>query len=237
MDNLHFLLETSAKELGVNLTPEQINKFMLYKDILIEANKNFNLTAITDERDVILKHFIDCISLVKFFDFSNIKNMIDIGSGAGFPAIPLKIVLPNLHVTIIDSLNKRINFLKDVSHKLSLLNVECLHARAEVLGQNTVYREQFDMCTSRAVAYLPVLSEYCLPFVHKNGYFLAMKGPTGINEEIKETLPIINELGGEYEKKETYIIPNTDICHNLIFIKKIKDTPQKFPRNASKIKK
>ncbi|OGO83659.1 MAG: hypothetical protein A2Y18_01780 [Clostridiales bacterium GWD2_32_19] len=237
MNELEFLLKSSAEQFNIFLTPEQVHKFIMYKNMLLETNKKFNLTAITDEKDIILKHFIDCMSLVSFFDFNAIKNMIDIGSGAGFPAIPLKILLPDLPITIVDSLNKRINFLKDICRELSLENVECLHARAEVLGQNKEYREQFDMCTSRAVAYLPVLSEFCIPFVCKNGYFLAMKGPSNINEEIEATLPIISELGGAYEKTETYVVPTTNISHNIVFIKKIKDTPQKFPRTISKIKK
>ena len=236
MKELETLLIESAENFGINITNKQVRQFMLYKDILLETNKKFNLTAITDDREVILKHFIDCLSVLKFYDFTLVRNIIDIGSGAGFPGIPLKIIFPRLQVTIIDSLNKRINFLKDVVSELNLLDVTCIHERAEILGCNQDYREKFDICTSRAVAYLPILSEYCLPFVKPNGYFLAMKGPNNIQEEIDNSLDIINLLGGFFEKIENYVIPHTNISHNIIFIKKNNITPKRYPRKTSQIK-
>ncbi len=237
MNELCDLLVAGAKEYGINLSKTQIHQFILYKDILLDYNKKINLTAITDEKEIILKHFIDCLSLVKFYSFKGDEKVIDIGSGAGFPAIPLKIALPNIKLTIVDSLNKRINFLKHIATELVLENTECLHARAEILGHDEVYREKYDVCTSRAVAYLPMLSEFCIPFVKKDGYFLAMKGPTNIEGEIQDSNKIILELGAKYIEFLQYAIPFTDINHNIVFIKKTNQTSHQYPRDMAKIKK
>lgn len=237
MDELSNLLKDASAELGISLSNRQIEQFIQYKDILLDYNQRINLTAITDEHDVILKHFADCIALIKPSAFNGDEAIIDIGSGAGFPAIPLKIALPNIKLTIVDSLNKRITFLQLLVEKLELSNVECIHSRAELLGKNNKYRENFDICTSRAVAYLPTLSEYCIPFVRKGGFFLAMKGANNIKEELDESLGTITTLGGKYIKLEEYTIPFTDITHTVVFIKKQSETPLKYPRDPSKIKK
>ena len=233
---LYNLLEKSCKDLGIQLTNEQIEQFLKYKKLLLEWNKNVNLTAITEEREIILRHFVDCLSCIKSVDLNNELNIIDIGTGAGFPGIPIKIAFEKTKVTLVDSLNKRINFLKDVIEKLEIKDVECVHSRAEELGQNLSYRENFDLCVSRAVANLSVLSEYCLPFIKIGGHFVALKG-VNIDEELEKSKNAINILGGEIIKIDKVKIPNSEINHSLILIKKVTETPEKYPRKSSKVSK
>ena len=159
------LLKDTAEKMGVVLTEDMLEKFMVYKDMLLEWNEKINLTAITDEKEIMIKHFADCVSIGKHVKFKDGEKVIDVGTGAGFPGVPVKIAFPNIKITLLDSLNKRINFLNELSSSLGLKDVECVHSRAEDGGQNPLYREQFDCCISRAVANLAVLSEYCLPFV------------------------------------------------------------------------
>ena len=229
------LLKNACNELNINIDNSQIDSFLKYKDLLLEWNEKINLTAITDDREIILKHFIDCLTVCKFVDFNN-KTFIDVGTGAGFPALPIKIFCENSIPTLLDSLNKRINFLKIVGNKLSLHNITYVHSRAEDAGQNINFREKYDFCVSRAVANLSVLAEFDLPFVKVGGYFIALKGPL-LDSELVDAKKAIITLGGEIEKIETIKIPFTDIEHRLVFIKKLRQTPKQYPRKAGKISK
>ena len=229
------LLKNACNELNLNIDNSQIDSFLKYKDILLEWNEKINLTAITDDREIILKHFIDCLTVCKFVDFNN-KTFIDVGSGAGFPALPIKIFCENSIPTLLDSLNKRINFLKTVGDKLNLHNITYVHSRAEDAGQDINFREKYDFCVSRAVANLSVLAEFDLPFVKVGGYFIALKGPL-LDNELVDAKKAITTLGGEIEKIETIKIPFTDIEHKLVFIKKLRQTPKQYPRKAGKVSK
>lgn len=235
MDNLKNLLKNSCEELNIDIGDSEINKFLLYKDLLLDYNQKVNLTAISDEREIILKHFIDSITVCKFVDFKN-KRIIDVGTGAGFPAVPIKIIQPNCNMVLLDSLNKRIKFLQELGSNLELNNISYVHARAEDAGQDKAFREKFDYCVSRAVAHLSILSEYDLPFVKVGGYFIALKGPL-VDAELTEAEKPIKALGGEIEKVETIKIPFTEIEHKLVFIKKLRQTPKKYPRKAGKVTK
>lgn len=210
----------------ISINDEQIRQFELYYKMLIEKNKVMNLTAITDRDEVILKHFIDSIALAKYYEFSNQK-IIDVGTGAGFPGIPLKILFPELNVTLFDSLNKRIKFLQEVIDELMLKNIEAVHGRAEEGGRNINMRESYDIAVSRAVANMAVLSEYCLPFVREGGYFIPYK-TSEIDEELDNAKNAISILGGKTEKVEKLDI--SGLGRSFVFIKKIKATPKTYPR-------
>lgn len=229
------LLKDALAELNLNIDDNQIDQFLKYKQLLLDWNEKINLTAITDDKEIILKHFVDCVTVCKFVDFND-KTFIDVGTGAGFPALPIKIFCKNSKPTLLDSLNKRINFLKEVGTQLNLDNVTYVHARAEDGGQNKDFREKYDFCVSRAVANLSVLAEFDLPFVKVGGYFIALKGPL-LDTEIIEAKKAIETLGGQIEKIETVKIPFTDIQHKLVFIKKIRQTPKQYPRKAGKVSK
>lgn len=229
------LLKNACNELNLNIDDSQIDDFLKYKDLLLEWNEKINLTAITDDREVILKHFVDCLTVCKFVDFNN-KSFIDVGTGAGFPALPIKIFCKDSNPTLLDSLNKRINFLKTVGDELNLNNIKYVHSRAEDAGQDPMFREKYDFCVSRAVANLSVLAEFDLPFVKVGGYFIALKGPL-LDSEIVEAKKAITTLGGEVEKIETIKIPFTDIEHKIVFIKKLRQTPKQYPRKAGKVSK
>lgn len=207
--------------------------FGKYYQILIEWNEKINLTAITEETEVATKHFLDCISIFKSEVIAPGSKIIDIGTGAGFPGLPMKIYDRSLDITLLDSLNKRINFLNEVTAQLNLDSVTTLHGRAEDYGINKDYREKYDFCVSRAVANLATLSELCLPFVKVGGYFIAMKGPKA-DEELETAKKAIKLLGGKVEKVINYDISDTDYDHNLIMIKKISATSTKYPRKAPK---
>lgn len=230
--DLKQLLLDSTKQLNIELSEAQVEDFLKYKDLLLEWNEKFNLTSITEEQEVIIKHFIDSLTLIKFADFSN-KKIIDVGTGAGFPGIPLKIVDESIELTLLDSLNKRIKFLEEVKNQLSLEKVGLVHGRAEDFGANPEYREKFDFSLSRAVANLATLNEYCLPFVKVGGYFICQKG-LEIENELKEGQKAIEKLGGVVERVEKITLPFTDIIHSIVFIKKIKQTPTIYPRKAGK---
>ena len=229
------LLKEACLLLNINIDEDKIEKFLKYKELLLEWNEKINLTAITDDREIILKHFVDSISVCKFVDFNG-KSFIDVGTGAGFPALPIKILCEDAKVSLLDSLNKRINFLKEVCNSLNLENVEYIHQRAEDGGQDANLREKFDICVSRAVANLSVLAEFDLPFVKVGGYFIALKGPL-LDEEILQAKKAIATLGGEIERVENVKIPFTDIEHRIVFIKKIRQTPKQYPRKAGKVAK
>ncbi len=231
-----YLLVNSFKELNIDLTETQIEQFGTYSDMLIETNKVMNLTSITDEDEVVTKHFADSVSLLKDFDIEDGATIIDVGCGAGFPSMPLKIVKPNNHFTLVDSLNKRINFLEGVVDSLKIDNIALVHGRAEDLGQNPEYRENFDYGVARAVASLNVLCEYLLPFVKVGGKLIALKGKNYENE-IEESKKAIQLLGGEISDVKSVKIPNTDITHYIVFINKISNTPKNYPRKAGKATK
>lgn len=226
----------SLKELGLVLSNDALQKYEIYKDMLVEWNKKFNITTITEEDEIYIKHFCDSLSLVNTKLFDDKKRVIDIGTGGGFPGLVLKIYNEELDMTLMDSLNKRIVFLNEVIKELKLSNVKAIHARAEELGVSNEHREKYDIAVSRAVASLNTLSEYCLPFVKVGGYFIAMKGPD-VKEEVEESKNAIKLLGGELERIEDIKLPFLDITHTLIIIKKVKQTPNKYPRQQGKPKK
>ncbi|MBQ8815385.1 MAG: 16S rRNA (guanine(527)-N(7))-methyltransferase RsmG [Lachnospiraceae bacterium] len=217
--------------LGVELSDHQTEQFYRYYEMLVETNKVMNLTAITEFPDVLVKHFVDSGALMKVMDLKNCKKLIDIGTGAGFPGIPLKILYPHLQVTLLDSLNKRINFLRQVVNELGLENVELLHGRAEDYARRKEYRECYDICVSRAVANLSTLSEYCIPYIKKNGLFVPYKSGK-IAEELEQAGYAIKELGCVLEKSEEMCLPGTEIERMFVFIKKNRSTPGKYPRKA-----
>lgn len=221
------ILENS-KEINVIITEDEIKSLYQYMKLMLEWNKIINLTAITDEKEVILKHFIDSISINKYIKEAN--KIMDIGTGAGFPGIPLKILNKDIEFILVDSLNKRINFLGEVKKELLLDKIELLHARAEELAKNRKYRESVDIVVSRAVARLRVLAEYMLPFVQENGLCICMKGPN-IEEELEESKKALDILGGKIENIEHIILPG-DLERNIILIRKVKKTPEKYPRKA-----
>lgn len=227
------LLKNACNDLNLKIDDNQIDEFLKYKQLLLEWNEKINLTAITDDKEIILKHFVDCLTVCKFIDFNN-KTFIDVGTGAGFPALPIKIFCKSSAPTLLDSLNKRINFLKTVGNELNLQNITYIHSRAEDAGQDISFREKYDFCVSRAVANLSVLAEFDLPFVKVGGYFIALKGPL-LDNEIIDANKAITTLGGIIEKVETIKIPFTDIEHKLVFIKKLRQTPKQYPRKAGKV--
>ncbi len=220
----------------IDLSEEQIQKFMDYYELLVEWNSFMNLTAITDFDEVILKHFVDSLAVFQVSAFrekvkSGEISLIDIGTGAGFPGIPLKIVFPDMKVTLLDSLNKRIKFLDTVIEKLDLKNIETVHGRAEDLAGKKDYREQYDFCVSRAVANLSTLTELCIPFVKNGGYFISYKSEK-VKEELSAGKRAVEILGGNILDIFEYQLPDSDMSRNLLLIKKEKNTPKKYPRKA-----
>ena len=230
MEERTLLLE-GALELGIQLTERQIEQFMQYKKLLIEWNEKMNLTAITEDREVITKHFLDCLTIHNALDMEKINTLVDIGTGAGFPGLVIKIAYPHIHVTLVDALKKRLTFLDTVINELGLTKVECMHGRAEDLGKNNDFREKFEVCASRAVANLAVLSEYTLPFVKQEGYLIALKGQK-LDEELEQGKKAIQILGGTLESVVEAKVPCTDLNHRIAKIRKVKVTPKKYPRKA-----
>lgn len=220
------LLE-KASTMGVRFSVEQMDKFYKYMNLLIEWNEKMNLTAIIEPNEIILKHFIDSITILK--DIKDGSTVVDVGTGAGFPGIPLSIMNPTLKITLVDSLNKRLIFLQEVINELDLKNVELVHARAEEFGRNKKYREKFDVATSRAVANLATLSEYLLPLVKINGKAISMKAGNA-SQEIEDAKKAIKTLGGNINNIEEFNLPQSDIGRTIIIIDKIKGTPGKYPR-------
>lgn len=219
------------EQLGIVLSEKQMEQFLHYYELLIEWNEKINLTAITEYEDVMKKHFIDSLSLIKAYDLNKEIKVIDVGTGAGFPGLALKIAFPNLRVTLLDSLNKRIVYLNEVINQLGLKDIETIHGRAEDFATKSDHREKYDLCVSRAVANLTTLSEYCLPYVNLNGYFISYKSEK-TEEEIKQAKRAISMLGGKIEKQVEFILPSSDIYRNLIMIQKLDSTPKKYPRKA-----
>lgn len=231
--DLKNMLKEGSSQLGIDLDQKQIDQFMKYKEILLEWNQKMNLTAIEDDKEIIIKHFLDSISCSKSEVIVNSGRVIDVGTGAGFPGIPLKIIFPNIELTLLDSLNKRIGFLKEVGNQLGINDIEYVHGRAEDVGQNKNYREKFDFAVARAVAPLNILLEYCLPFVKVGGYFICQKGSKLI-EEMEESKVALKVLGAEVIKQIEVPLPFSDISHNIVIIRKIKQTSTKYPRKAGK---
>ena len=223
--------EKDCKALGVTLSDEQIQQFLKYYEMLVEWNEVMNLTAITEYDEVMKKHFVDSISLCKAYDVTQNKTAIDVGTGAGFPGIPLKIAFPNLKITLLDSLNKRIKFLNEVISQLGLQNVETIHGRAEDFGRDAKYREQYDYCVSRAVANAATLSEYCLPFVKVGGAFIPYKSGK-IDEELEQGTKAIESLGGSIADVIRFELTGADADRSLVVIEKIAKTAKKYPRKA-----
>ena len=228
------LFNKGLEELGIDLSNDQIEQFIKFYEMLVEKNKVMNLTAITEFEEVIVKHFIDSLALVKVIDKDKLSDdisIIDIGTGAGFPGIPLKIAFPEIKITLLDSLNKRINFLKEVSDELGLGNIDFIHGRSEDFGKNPQYREKFDMCVSRAVANLATLSEFCVPFVKVGGSVVSYKaGDCG--EEVSVSKKAVDKMGGKISKQLEYVVPTSDLNRVLLLIEKEKATPKSFPRKA-----
>lgn len=219
-DKMHIELPDGALEL--------LNR---YYEMLIDTNKVMNLTTITEYSEVVIKHFADSAAIGCITDMNGNIDVIDVGTGAGFPGIVLKIVYPQLSVVLLDSLNKRVNFLKNVITELGLTNISAIHGRAEDIARNKDYREKFDLCVSRAVANMSSLSEYCLPFVKVGGRFIPYKAD-GCDEEVKTASKAVNILGGKIRKIESYVIPDTDICRKFVVIDKLRNTSAKYPRKA-----
>ena len=229
------LFEKGLDQLKIQLTQEQKEQLIKYYEYLIEKNKVMNLTAITDYEEVLLKHFLDSLSLVKVQDFIpeklSGKTVIDIGTGAGFPGIPLKIAFPELGIVLLDSLNKRINFLDEVIEMLQLRKIEAVHGRAEDYARQKEFRENFDFCVSRAVANLSTLSEYCLPFVKQGGYFISYKSGK-IEEELSNAENAVKVLGGNVKEVVKFSLMDTDMDRSFVVVEKKKTTPKRYPRKA-----
>lgn len=232
MDRIEKLKESFGK-LDITLSDKQYQQFLDYYELLVEWNKVMNLTGITEFDEVVMKHFVDSLSLVYAIPVDQSYKLLDMGTGAGFPGIPLKIAFPEMEMVLLDSLNKRIKFLNEVIDKLELENITAIHGRAEEFAKKEEYREQFDLCVSRAVANLSTLSEYCLPYVKKQGYFIPYKSGT-IEEEVEASKKAIGILGGKLKEIKTFALPDSDISRSLVLIKKEKDTPKKFPRGGGK---
>lgn len=226
-------IKEAFEKLNLTLEENQYEQFLQYYELLIEWNQVMNLTAITEFNEVVTKHFVDSLCLIKEISMEKELKVIDIGTGAGFPGIPLKIAFPSLDVILLDSLNKRIKFLDTVISKLGLKSIRAVHGRAEEYGRKSEYREQFDLCVSRAVANLSTLSEYCVPFVKKGGYFISYKSGK-MEEEIEHSKKAINLLGGNLENVVTFLLPDSDISRSLVAIRKEEETKKKYPRSAGK---
>lgn len=227
------LMVNDLKEFNINLDEKQIYQFCKYYEILMEWNSFMNLTSITEFNEVLKKHFVDSLSLIKAVpDLAEKKyNLIDVGTGAGFPGIPLKIVFSDLKITLLDSLNKRVQFLNEIVNQLNLEDILVIHGRAEDYARPEKFRESYDLCVSRAVANLTTLSEYCIPFVKKDGYFISYKSEK-ITEEFDNAKEAIHLLGGKFDKQIGFQLPNSNIYRNLFVIKKVNITPIKYPRKA-----
>ena len=235
MNKNYDLLKRIGDSVELDVSRETFEKFVLYKDLLKEWNKNVNLTAITDDDDIFIKHFADSISIFKLTELKNTEKVIDVGTGAGFPGLPMKIMKDTLDLTLLDPLNKRLNFLREVTQQLDLQDIKFIHGRAEDVSRETLHRDSYDLAVSRAVAVLPILMEYCLPYVAKNGYFVAMKGP-GIERELLLNPQLMKGLSAKMIRIEQ-VSDLDDYEHNLVLIQKLRSTIAEYPRKNAQIKK
>ena len=224
-------LKKDALSFGITLSDQQLSQFYTYYELLIEWNEKMNLTAITDFEEVIKKHFLDSLSIGRILKQDSSVSILDIGTGAGFPGIPIKIAFPDTQITLMDSLNKRVNFLNEVICTLGLEKIDAIHGRAEDFAKKGMLREKFDICVSRAVANLSSLSEFCLPYVKTGGSFISYKSEKAM-EEIENSKNAVSILGGGKVFSDTFLLPETDFTRTLIKIEKIKETPAKYPRKA-----
>ena len=225
------ILEEGCKELGITLDENQKKQFTDFYEYLVEKNKVMNLTGLTEFQEVLIKHFLDSLACVKAVDMSRIKRIMDIGTGAGFPGVPLKIAFPHLEACLLDSLKKRVNFLEETFQMLKLENITAIHGRAEEYAKNKQYRETYDLCVSRAVSNLATLSEYCLPYVKTGGYFISYKSGT-VQEEVEQAQKAVKILGGKIQDVVYFQLPDSEIQRSLVVIEKIKATPGRYPRKA-----
>lgn len=230
------LLENGLKNFNIDVNDTMLEKFEKYREILVEYNKNMNLTGITEQREVYIKHFLDSVAIFKDGYIMDGLSVIDVGTGAGFPGIPYKICNPTIKLTLLDSLNKRINFLKEVCTNIGFDDVEFVHGRAEDFGQNEDFREKFDIATARAVANLPVLLELCIPFVKVGGFFICLKGPNAENE-VEEAKNAMDVLDVKLVENIEVSLPDEELKHRILVFKKIKETLGKYPRKAGKLSK
>lgn len=234
--NFYDLMARSAEDVGLQLSKQQYEKFMIYMKLLQEWNEKINLTAIVEDEEIVKKHFIDSIKAFKRDEFKEANNLIDVGTGAGFPGIPIAIMKDSINVTLLDSLNKRVNFLNTVVNNIGISNVTTIHSRAEDGARNSNLREKFDIATSRAVANMSVLSEFCLPYVKVGGNFIALKGPS-VEKEIYDSMNAIKILGGKLLEVCEVNIEETELKHNLVVVRKIKECSKSYPRKAGLITK
>lgn len=230
------IMKKASDDVNMEFNEEKYNKFIKYMRLVQEWNEKINLTAITEDEEFVKKHFIDCIKAFKSDEIKSAKTLIDVGTGAGFPGVPIAIMRDDLEVTLLDSLNKRINFLNLVVKELDLKNVKTIHSRAEDGARKVELRESFDVATSRAVANMAVLSEFCLPYVKVGGNFVALKGPA-IEEELKNSTNALGVLGGKLKHVIEVTIEDTDLKHNIVVVSKKKECPKSYPRKAGIITK
>lgn len=237
MDKEYYdILKAASDSIELSFDDNKYNQFIKYKDLLKEWNEKVNLTAITEDIEIVKKHFIDSIKIFKFEPLKKANKIIDVGTGGGFPGIPMKIIKPDLEMVLLDSLRKRINVLDNILFNIDIKDVRTIHGRAEEFGRDSLYREKFDAAVSRAVANLAVLSELCIPYVKVGGYFVALKGPS-VDDEVTQAKKAISLLGGKIEDIIKIEIEDSDLNHNLVIIKKIKNTPKQYPRKAGVIGK
>lgn len=227
------ILSKGFDEFKIHCDSDMLSRFELYYELLTETNKKFNLTAITEKTEVAVKHFLDCASLLSVLDISEGQSVIDVGCGAGFPGLVLKICRPDIELTLLDALRKRVDFLSECAEKLGLDAVNCIHGRAEDMARRDEYRESFDVCTSRAVAAMPTLSELCLPFVKVGGVFAPLKGPMA-DDELEKSKNALDILGGGNARVKRVSIYSSELSHAIVLVDKISETPSKYPRSGNK---
>lgn len=225
------ILDQGCQEIGISLNEGQRQQFIDFYEYLVEKNKVMNLTGITEFQEVLVKHFLDSLACVKAVDMQKVKRVMDVGTGAGFPGVPLKIAFPHLDACLLDSLKKRVNFLEETFDLLKLTDITAIHGRAEEYAKNKAYRESFDLCVSRAVSNLATLSEYCLPYVKTGGSFISYKSGT-VQEEVDQAEKAVKILGGKIRDVVYFQLPDSEIQRSLVVIEKIKATPGKYPRKA-----